>query len=400
MRFYTSIASISLLLLLTGCSSKTTPPLPEFKSTKLDKSAMTNLKEAEVKALFYHTFNDHVKNNGGAQYLQSAQSSPFLAVSGSYASFADARDTYSYSYTYGYHYDHATANITEVQQGTCLSKNFYPTTGRTSITEDDCKEFSSAYRAPKAFEIQVESARNFVQNTFPVLLNNYNANKPQADQCRQKRSQETIEVQDKTGLVNKNFLKKLQPVITTEALMPASKIAQIPSENFTCNTLKDTVFVDVPNANKKYSFIYDTTLPLKTEYTDLPTNLNITDIRYNYLNGYETEDKILNVSFAHKTGMTSYWEVAFTNKSNEFIEIQASDFTFNGQKILNVSSSKFPINIAPKSTKIIAPNGYVHPQPVKTMNESFPMTIAVKYKKGSKETTMLKNEIIRMEPLR
>ncbi|MDD2780879.1 hypothetical protein [Sulfuricurvum sp.] len=400
MSIYKSIASVSLLLLLAGCSSTPTPALPEFKATKLDKSSVSNLKENEVKHLFYLTFNDHVRANGGSQYLKSAQSSPFLAVSGSNSSIVDARDTYNYSYTYGYYYDHPTMNITEVQQGTCLSKSFYPTSGKTRITENNCKDFTSLYRAPNAFEIQVESARNFVKNTFPVLLNNYNANKPQADQCRLKRSQETIALIDKTGLLNKNFLKTLQPVITTEALMPASKIAQIPSENFTCNALKDTVIVDVPNANKKYSFIYDKTLPLKTEYASLPKNLTITDIRYNFLNGYETEDKILNVSFDHKTGMTSYWEVAFTNKSNEFIEIQASDFTYGGKKILYVASSKYPLSVPPKSTKNIVLEGYAHPQTVKTMNDTYQIMVAVKYKKGSKEQTILKNETIKMEPLR
>ncbi len=400
MRIYTSIASVSLLLLLSGCSSASSATLPEFNTSQLDKNAITNLKENEVKNLLYLTFNDHIRANGGAQYLTSAQSIPILKVSGSNPSSVNRHDSYNYSYSYGYQYDHVTVNITEEQKSACLSKGFYPTTGKTRITENDCKSYGSLYQAPKEFEAQVESARNFVQNTFPVLLNNYNVNKPQADQCRLKRSQETIALQDKTGLLDKNFLKTLQPVITTEALMPASKIAQILSQNFTCNALKDTVIVDVPNANKKYSFIYDKTLPLKTEYVSLPKHLTITDIRYNYLNGYEMEDKVLNVLFAHKTGMTSYWEVALTNKSNEFIEIQASDFTYGGKKILYVASSKYPLSVPPKSTKNIVLEGYAHPQSVKTMNDTYQITLAVRYKKGAKEQTILKNETIKMEPLR
>lgn len=396
MRIYTSIAAASLFFLLAGCSSTSTPPLPEFKPSQLDKNSISNLKEAEVKYLFYSTFNDHVKESGGARYLQSVQSSPFLAVSGLNSSLVG--DTYNYSYTYVYQYDHSFLNITEAQQGTCLSKSYYPTTGKTRITESNCKEYPSLYQAPKEFETQIESARNFVNNTFPVLLKNYNTNKPQVDKCRQMVSQEKIAILDTVGIIDNNMLKNMQqPTITTESLMLPSKIAQIPSQNFSCDSLKDTVIVKMPMTHKKYSFKYDYFLPLKTDYTSLPKNLSITDIRYNFLNGYETEDKVVKVSFTLKTGMMSYWEVAFTNKSNEFIEIQNSDFSYGGKKILYLTSSAFPISIAPKSTKSIGLDGYAHPQSVKSINDSYPITVAVKYKKGSKEQTMLKNEIIQME---
>lgn len=387
-------------VIVSGCSNVSTPVLPEFEASQLDNNSMTNLTESDVKHLFNVTFSNHIETNGGSQYLKTAQSSPFLAVSGSNSSIVDARDSNHYSYTNGYYYDHPSAKIIEVKQGTCFAKSFYPTTGKTRIFESNCREFASLYRAPIAFEKQVESARGFVQNTFPVLLKNYNSNKPQADQCRQERLHETIAIQDTTGLIDKSFLKTLRPVIKTNALMTLSKLSQIQYQNFTCTSLKDMVIVDVPNSNSKYSFVYDAELPFKVEYASLPKNLSITGIRYNFLSGYETDDKVIKVSFQHKRGVFAYWAVEFTNMSNEFIDIQNSDFTFDGKQLIYIGSAKFPINIAPKSTKTIAMDGYIHPKLVKTMNDTLPITIAVKYKKGTKETTMFKNEAIRMEPLR